>query len=109
MTFTDPGIAVEVVHARVDLTEAAQPHHLPHPSYTAAIGQMASRLEAMEARILQMAMDAQDSELNRQTEASEYERVIRVQRQSAVTAQSITDALVVQVQELHFAGLAREE
>ena len=32
-----------------------------------------------------------------------------MQRQSAVTAQSITDALVVQVQELHFAGLAREE
>ena len=49
MTFADPGIAV------------APPHRLPRPSYTAAIGQMASRLEAMEARILQMAMDAQDS------------------------------------------------
>ena len=68
MTFTDPGITVEVVRT-ADLTEAAQP--APNPLYNAAIGQMAQRLEAMEARILQMASDAQESELNRQTEASE--------------------------------------
>ena len=91
MTFDDPTI-----------TAAPAPNAL-HDSA------LLRRLEAMEARILQMASDAQESELNRQTEASEYERVIRQQRLSAVAAQSITDALVVQVQEMHYTSLAREE
>ena len=57
----------------------------------------------------QMMQDAQETEAARQAEAAEYERVIRRQRQSATEARSITDALVEQVQELHYASLAREE